>query len=98
MFVTLRAKYAGTCRRCGDSFPPGTKIRYGRGRAYHLAADCPAGRTAGEPGRQADRADCDTTPGATSAVSDVFVIGGAEYYRNKRGRCEDAPCCGCCSI
>jgi hypothetical protein len=22
---------------------------------------------------------------------------GAEYYRNKQGRCEDAPCCGCCS-
>jgi hypothetical protein len=23
--------------------------------------------------------------------------GGAEHYTNKRGRCEDAPCCGCCS-
>lgn len=23
--------------------------------------------------------------------------GGGEYYVNKRGRCEDAPCCGCCS-
>lgn len=22
---------------------------------------------------------------------------GAEVYVNKRGRCEDAPCCGCCS-
>jgi len=22
---------------------------------------------------------------------------GAEHYQNKRGRCEDAPCCGCCS-
>jgi hypothetical protein len=22
---------------------------------------------------------------------------GAEQYRNKAGRCEDAPCCGCCS-
>ncbi|MEY2411054.1 MAG: hypothetical protein QOF48_3724 [Verrucomicrobiota bacterium] len=22
---------------------------------------------------------------------------GAEVYRNPRGRCEDAPCCGCCS-
>jgi hypothetical protein len=22
---------------------------------------------------------------------------GAEWYQNKRGRCEDAPCCGCCS-
>ena len=24
--------------------------------------------------------------------------GGREYYRNRRGRCEDAPCCGCCNI
>lgn len=22
---------------------------------------------------------------------------GAEIYSNKGGRCEDAPCCGCCS-
>jgi hypothetical protein len=22
---------------------------------------------------------------------------GESVYRNKRGRCEDAPCCGCCS-
>lgn len=22
---------------------------------------------------------------------------GAEVYTNTRGRCEDAPCCGCCS-
>ncbi len=23
--------------------------------------------------------------------------GGGEHYVNRRGRCEDAPCCGCCS-
>lgn len=22
---------------------------------------------------------------------------GAEVYTNRNGRCEDAPCCGCCS-
>jgi hypothetical protein len=34
-----------------------------------------------------------------SYVSHVFNFGdGREYYRNKRGRCEDAPCCGCCTI
>ena len=30
--------------------------------------------------------------------SDIFQINGREYYRNKRGKCEDAPCCGCCTI
>lgn len=30
--------------------------------------------------------------------SNLFVFSsGAEMYQNKRGRCEDAPCCGCCS-
>ena len=29
--------------------------------------------------------------------SDVFQIGGREYYQNNHGRCIDAPCCGCCS-
>lgn len=30
-------------------------------------------------------------------VSVVTRIGDHEAYRNKGGRCEDAPCCGCCS-
>ena len=30
-------------------------------------------------------------------VSNVWTSGGREYYRNRRGRCEDAPCCGCCN-
>jgi hypothetical protein len=31
-------------------------------------------------------------------ISDVFNISGREFYRNKSGRCIDAPCCGCCTI
>jgi hypothetical protein len=31
-------------------------------------------------------------------VSDVIETSGGVFYRNKRGRCEDAPCCGCCTI
>lgn len=34
---------------------------------------------------------------ASMYVSDVFQVGGREYYQNKRGRCIDAPCCGCCT-
>jgi len=30
-------------------------------------------------------------------VSTVWSSGGREYYRNRRGLCEDAPCCGCCN-
>jgi hypothetical protein len=39
---------------------------------------------------------------AQETVSDVFVFSGEDgsraFYRNKNGRCEDAPCCGCCTI
>lgn len=38
-----------------------------------------------------------TEPGPRR-VSDHFIIGGQDFYRNKNGRCEDAPCCGCCTI
>jgi hypothetical protein len=31
-------------------------------------------------------------------VSDIWRTStGREYYRNRRGLCEDAPCCGCCN-
>ena len=34
-------------------------------------------------------------------VSDTIVFfgdsGAREFYRNRNGRCEDAPCCGCCT-
>jgi hypothetical protein len=31
-------------------------------------------------------------------ISDVIETSGGVFYRNKSGRCEDAPCCGCCTI
>lgn len=44
MFKTIAAKFPGTCKRCGRGFEAGAKIRYGgRGRTYHLKAECPAG-------------------------------------------------------
>lgn len=34
---------------------------------------------------------------AQSGSSYTRFSGGAEVYTNRNGRCEDAPCCGCCS-
>ena len=31
-------------------------------------------------------------------VSDVIQTSGGTFYRNRQGRCEDAPACGCCNI
>ncbi len=39
---------------------------------------------------------------SSQRVSDTLVFfgdsGAREFYRNRAGRCEDAPCCGCCTI
>lgn len=42
-FTTLVTRYPGKCSRCGESFPVGTRIRYGgRGRSYHFVSECAA--------------------------------------------------------
>lgn len=30
-------------------------------------------------------------------VSHEIRTSGGTFYQNKEGRCEDAPCCGCCT-
>ena len=60
----------------------------------------------GAPIRPGDAIQYDTrtkratlTDARADYISDVIRFGdGREYYRNKNGRCEDAPCCGCCTI
>ena len=41
---------------------------------------------------------CGWTTSQTPRVSDVITTSGGTFYRNRAGRCEDAPCCGCCTI
>jgi hypothetical protein len=38
--------------------------------------------------------DCN---GRTEITTIYFPSTGNTIYRNARGRCEDAPCCGCCT-
>jgi hypothetical protein len=33
-----------------------------------------------------------------SDYSNLIIIGANDYIRNARGKCIDAPCCGCCTI
>lgn len=81
-FKTLNAKFAGTCKRCGQQFPAGTKIRWAKGKgSYHLAADCPASEH-----YKGDEADEQQPP----------QFGEGQYRTCAQGgRCEDYPCCGC---
>jgi hypothetical protein len=36
--------------------------------------------------------------GGASSVVQFRFSSGATMTRNRRGRCEDAPCCGCCTF
>lgn len=105
----LTAKYRGICSRTGARINPGDLIVWeGRGRAY-LSDLVPPVDPDLEMARAIDPELAAADPeGATAAgrylrqslqrgVSDVWSSGGREFYRNRRGRCEDAPCCGCCN-
>ena len=79
------AKYSGTCSRTGYPISKGDDIIYDTDtRTAYINDDDDEGRLM-----------FTTSEGLRS---NVFNIGGREFYRNKAGRCEDAPCCGCCTI
>jgi len=78
---TMIAKYKGTCARTGAPIRPGDEIQYDTATRKAWITD------------EDDR----MTITSNRYVSDVFQIGGHEYYQNKNGRCIDAPCCGCCT-
>lgn len=90
--MIMQAKYPGRCAVSGRSFSAGSKIDYDRRtkRAVLVDAD---GKESG-----ADGVNLAARTRSDGCVSNVFNIGGREFYRNKRGTCEDAPCCGCCTI
>ncbi len=98
------AKYHGTCAACGGSIQRGEPICFfGHGRAEHQT--CTQGREedAEEFGGEDEAAGFE--PGtlandrrlARQGLSVARFSSGAVVTQNSRGRCEDAPCCGCCS-
>ena len=85
MIKTMQARYAGVDSRTGASIRPGDQIQYDTNTRRAWLA---------EPGDE-QQAASRYNP---SWVSHVWTsANGREYYRNKAGRCEDAPCCGCCT-
>lgn len=77
-------RYPANCRNCHRRVPARAGVLLeGPGRSWSVyCSAC-----------QAD------APTATAIVSFRVVgeRGPATVYRNARGTCEDAPCCGCCS-
>ena len=106
---TMTARYPGRCSRTGAPIRPGDTIVFlGKGRAY-LSDLIPAIDPDLALARSIDPELADSDPDAAAhagrylrasmarGVSDIWNSGGREFYRNRRGRCEDAPCCGCCN-
>ena len=106
---TMTARYPGKCSRTGAPIRPGDLIVFlGKGRAY-LSDLIPAVDPDLSLARSIDPELAESDPDAAAhagrylrqslerGVSHVWNSGGREFYRNRAGRCEDAPCCGCCN-
>jgi hypothetical protein len=103
----IRAKYRGKCCECGEGIQKGDVIGWD-GRAFCEGCAIEEGdaeRAARE--REGDEREGEFPPSAAVLAADrrshergvsVFRFSsGAVMTQNRRGRCEDAPCCGCCS-
>jgi len=96
---TMTARYPGTCAACGEPIQRGDTINfYGRGHAEH--ANC--GEDCGRPDEDEAAGLEPGTLANDRRLSRQGIIvarfgSGAVITRNARGRCEDAPCCGCCT-
>jgi hypothetical protein len=84
------AKFPGRCARTGRTIRIGDVITFTAARRPVLVQQ-----------QHNDGVD-NVTPYTSDRVSDTIVFfgdsGAREFYRNRNGRCEDAPCCGCCTI
>lgn len=103
-------KYAGACHVCGASLGRGARGFYDPETRAVTCTDMDCcekdGLTAQEwwgaptSGQWVTKRS-DHRIGAGVPVEPRIVVtrfsSGATSYRNSRGRCEDAPCCGCCS-
>lgn len=79
------AKFSGTCSRTGYPIRKGDDIVFDTDtRTAYINDDEDEGRINFQT--------------RSEYRSHIFNFSGKEYYRNKNGRCEDSPCCGCCTI
>ena len=77
-------RYPGTCPYCNGRVPANG------GNLVKRAAR-------GRKGGQWAPAHLACVDGGGAQVSTI-TIGNNSFTRNVRGQCEDAPCCGCCTI
>lgn len=89
------AKYKGNCWECGGRILPGDPIVWkGPRKTCHAECDAPGGYSYGR-----SRGPVDDSPGALRSYYDPRGAYSADgtFLGTVGPRCEDAPCCGCCS-
>jgi len=102
----MKNKFPGQCESCGQHVEAGAGSCHKAGRRWAVRHDnCPAAAPVaacsgceecdGEGGEWCSSLRMDSNPRNVSHVA--RFASGAVAYVNKRGRCIDAPCCGCCS-
>lgn len=93
------AKYPGTCRACGVAIHRGETINFfGRGHAEHANCDGEHTEVNEDDAAGLERGTLASDRRlARQGLSVVRFSSGHVMTQNSRGRCEDAPCCGCCS-
>jgi len=107
----MTVRYSGTCKVCGQTIAAGSTA-FWDAAAKTLTCEridcCEAdGLVTREPrtGPWDKRTDlrkrAERRIGAAAPVPPCVITArfnsGAAAFVNSRGRCEDAPCCGCCS-
>ena len=96
-------RYKARCASCGVVVQSGRGYlhSYQSGRRKRFYVTCGACQEEMEPDCQIDGND-DDHAAAMHAVKNIpgtlyIPSSGFVGFRNPTGRCEDAPCCGCCT-
>jgi len=95
MFKTITTRFPATCRRCGQSIPTGTKVRWAKNAGtYHLSKNCPSTQAApvcSAPSRYSRPVENDNGSDFTGHLAgpDVDVAAQADRFA-----CGDPSDCG----
>jgi hypothetical protein len=99
-------RYAGTCKVCGARIAAGDRAYWdasARTVTCEAMACCEAdGLTTNKPltgpwdKRRDLRERAERRIGAAAPTDPFAKTRSRGYYGHDAGRCEDAPCCGCC--
>lgn len=91
----MKNRFPSTCSACSETVPAqaGTLSRATVNRRTVWIVTCPSCLDPESPDAEALAASR-----GDSVSFGVVTSTGWTGYRNRRGRCEDAPCCGCCTF